>query len=251
MKLKLKYPIAPWVVSQGFGGNDVPLYKQLGLLGHSGIDVPCKEGTPVYASHDGVVTYAGEDGAGGLTIVIRTKEKFEYGNDEVFFKSIYCHLKKGSFKIKATDEVKCGDQIAEADTTGYATASHLHFAIKPIAKGEADWQWDNIEQKNGYNGAINPEPYFTGEYAKTNPSLRFSSTLHFGQTSPDVARLQTLLKTLGYFPNEQPITNYYGNITRRAVLAFQFQNKVASFSELYSLQGSLCGPKTIAKLNTM
>jgi hypothetical protein len=249
MKFKLKYPISPWTPSQGFGKNDVPLYKQLGLLGHNGIDVPCKDGTTIYAAHDGVVTFTGEDGSGGLGVVIRTTQDYEWGNDFAYFKSIYWHIKKGSFKVKPSDQVLCGTPIAEADNTGASTASHLHFGIKPIWPGENDWEYLNLAQKNGYAGAVDPQPYFTGEYAHITSTYKFTSTMRFGQSNLDITRLQTLLQTLGYFPKEQPPTGFYGNITRKAVLAFQFDLKVASFSELYTLQGTICGPKTIAALN--
>lgn len=81
-------------------------------------------------------------------------------------KSIYWHIKKGSFKVKVGDKVKAGDLLAEADNTGMSTGSHLHFGIKPVLKGEADWTWYNIEQSNGYLGAIDPEPYFNRFFAQ-------------------------------------------------------------------------------------
>lgn len=163
-KLELFYPIYPMVITQGFGENAVPFYKKMGMLGHNGIDFWALTNTPIRAAHDGVVTFAGEDGSAGLGIVIRTNMPFEYNASSAYFKTIYWHLK--SFAVKANTPVLAGDIIGYADNTGMSTGSHLHFGIKPVAQGEQDWAWYNIEQNNGYFGAINPTPYWNRLYAK-------------------------------------------------------------------------------------
>jgi len=165
MRLELWYPIKPFVLTQRFG-NEHPTYTSLGLKGHNGLDIMANDGDSVRAAHDGVVTFSGEDGAGGLTIVIRTHEPKDYEGKQSFFKTIYCHMKTGSLKVKATEQVVAGQLIGLADNTGLSTGSHLHFGLKPIAQGEAEWVWENLEQNNGYRGAINPLPYFNGYYAE-------------------------------------------------------------------------------------
>lgn len=165
MKLSLYHPIKPALINQKFG-NPGSIYANLGIVAHNGIDYIADEGQPIRASHDGIVTYAGEDGAGGLTVVVRTETQFDYKDGESFFKTIYCHLQKGSFKVKASDKVKTGDILALADNTGMSTGTHLHFGFKPVYPGEEDWKWFNLEQENGYKGAIDPEPYFNGFYAE-------------------------------------------------------------------------------------
>lgn len=79
-KFELWYPIKTQLI-QGFGENLLPVYKQLGLLGHNGIDFSAYDGQPVRASHDGVVTFTGYDGSGGLGIVIRTTEDYFFDTD--------------------------------------------------------------------------------------------------------------------------------------------------------------------------
>lgn len=164
-KLELFKPIKPEFVGQGFGENLVPLYQELGMLGHSGIDYPCPIGKKIYACHDGIVTYAGVDSKEGWGVVVRTLEKFSYKDGEAFFKTIYWHLLK-DIPVKAGQEVKAGDLIGYGDTTGAATGSHLHFGLKPIAQGENEWTWANLEQQNGYFGAIDPMPYFNAFYSQ-------------------------------------------------------------------------------------
>ena len=170
-KLKLWYPIEirPWTIGQAFGECAPAVcskYKEMGLLGHNGQDIPCPTGTPVYAAHDGVVTFSGEDGSAGYGIVIRTNTAFEYGEGECYFKTIYWHLLPSGLKVQAGQSVRAGDLISLADNTGFSTGSHLHFGLKPVYKGERDWEWFNAEQNNGYLGAIDPTPYYNDFYAK-------------------------------------------------------------------------------------
>lgn len=153
------------MINQKFGLMGLPVYATLGLKGHNGMDFYALDGFPIYAAHDGEVTFCGEDGSAGLGVVIRTLEPKEYGENKVYFKSIYWHIKKGSFKVKAGDIVKAGHLIALADNTGLSTGAHLHFGLKPVLKGETDWSWYNIEQNNGYMGAIDPMPYFNKYFA--------------------------------------------------------------------------------------
>ncbi len=165
-KLLLNYPIKPASVNQAFGAQN-PMYKEHGIniIGHNGIDFAADEHNIIRAAHEGVVTFCGEDGAGGLGVVIRTNEEKDYKDGTAFFKTIYWHLKKNTFFVKPGDQVKIGTALAMADNTGLSTGTHLHFGLKPVAQGENDWTWMNIEQDNGYFGAIDPSPYWTGYYA--------------------------------------------------------------------------------------
>lgn len=164
-KLSLIYPVSKGTpISQRFGENLNPFYKELGLIGHNGVDFAFPMRSPVYATHDGKVVYAGMDGNEGYGVVIRTNETFEYKGEEVYFKSIYWHLLPAGILVKVGQKVETGDLIALGDNTGLSTGSHLHFGLKPQMKGENDWTWLNTEQNNGYFGAISPEPYWSGYY---------------------------------------------------------------------------------------
>lgn len=48
-----------------------------------------------------------------------------------------------------------------------------------------------------------------------------SEVLKLGEKGEDVQKLQTVLKAQGYFPENTPVTDYYGNITASAVKKFQ------------------------------
>jgi len=165
MKLELYFPVKPWVVTQNFGENQLALYASYGLKGHNGMDIRAYHGQPVYSAHDGEVVYAGADSSEGWGVVVRTLEPRDYNGGTAYIKSIYWHIIK-TIPVKVGQKVKAGDLIGYADNTGASTGDHLHFGIKPQSKGENDWTWWNTEQANGYNGAINPAPYFNNYYAQ-------------------------------------------------------------------------------------
>ena len=168
-KLELWYPIKnPFFVTQKFGENLNDFYATLGMKGHNGWDIVGNTGQLIRAAHDGIITFAGEDGSSGLGVVVRTNEQYQYNGGEAHYKSIYWHCKAGSIRVRAGDFVKIGDVLAECDTTGKATGSHLHFGLKPVFQGEEEWNWWNAEQDNGYFGAIDPAPYWNGYYAENH-----------------------------------------------------------------------------------
>ena len=241
MKLLLQHPVKNVQFNQKFGENAVPLYNKIGMVGHNGIDYQAVDGTPVYASHDGTVTYAGLDGSNGNLVVIMTDTPFEYGDGVAHFKTLYGHLKTGTFKVTAGTKVTAGQEIAQADNTGASSGSHLHFGLKPVQQGEQDWEWFNLEKNNGYNGAINPEPYLPEHQEFTTP-------LKKGDTGDEVEKLQAFLIRNKYL---QPVNTlgFYGDITARAVLAFQLANMPLSFYERYVLKGTVVGKKTLTALN--
>ena len=120
-------------------------------------------GDPVYAAHDGIITYAGLDSSGGWGVVIKTHEQFlvyDKYNKPYYWKTIYWHLLP-NIPIKVGQKVLIGDIIGYADNTGFSKGDHLHFGLKPIEQGENEWTWDNAPQDNGYRGAIDPMPYMS------------------------------------------------------------------------------------------
>lgn len=83
---------------------------------HSGIDIGCDYGTPVMASADGVVTFAGWDGYWGRKVVI------DHGYGIVTF---YAHNSR--ITVKNGEKVKKGEIIAYSGNSGRSTGSHLHY----------------------------------------------------------------------------------------------------------------------------
>ena len=87
--------------------------------GHNGLDFGIKVGTPVEATMDGKVTYAGwnNQGYGNLVIV-------ENGD----YKTYYAHL--SSIPVSIGDSVAAGTTIGLSGNTGNSTGPHLHYEIR-------------------------------------------------------------------------------------------------------------------------
>ena len=157
--IKLIPPVKDIYVTQPFGVNYYNFYNKLGLSGHNGIDFRTKRGCPVIAAHDGVITWAGKDGDGGIGVTI--------WNSANSIKTIYYHLL--NVNVKKTQKVKQGDLIGHADNTGiYTTADHLHFGLK-----QTDKNGNTININNGYRGAINPAKFFPKDWDKTPAYKRY------------------------------------------------------------------------------
>lgn len=77
----------------------------------------------------------------------------------------------------------------------------------------------------------------------------FTVKMEQGQTSDEVAKLQTYLREKGYFPQGTRSTGYYGNITALAVYNFQMANKVASPAILNKYKGKYCHEATLKAIN--
>ena len=91
---------------------------------HSGIDIGCPEGTPIYASAAVKFVFVGEKSGYGLLVII------SHSNGSSF--TIYAHNSKNLVKENAA--VKQGDKIALVGQTGKATGPHLHFEIRIESK---------------------------------------------------------------------------------------------------------------------
>ncbi|NTU69321.1 M23 family metallopeptidase [bacterium] len=148
--IKLRVPVKDVHVNQPFGVNFVDFYQKLGMKGHNGIDFRARRGCPVYAAHDGIVLTAGDDGTGGNLVQI--------WNEEKNYKTLHYHLL--DWTVNQGQIVKEGDLVGHADNTGkMTTADHDHFSLKETKEGG-----NTKYPKNGYNGCIDPAPYFYASY---------------------------------------------------------------------------------------
>jgi murein DD-endopeptidase MepM/ murein hydrolase activator NlpD len=105
-----------WFKSAYFG-------ERYGIAGvaevHGGNDYACAEGSHVYASDGGVVTFAGYQGGYGLMVQI------DHGG---LYESIYAHLSE--LFVNKDDQVYQGQHIANSGNTGISTGAHLHFEVR-------------------------------------------------------------------------------------------------------------------------
>ena len=91
---------------------------------HEGVDMAAPVGTPVHVTGDGVVTFAGRQGAYGNLI------KIEH---ELGVETRYGHLSR--IRVKAGQRVSQGDLIGDMGNTGRSTGPHLHYEVR--MKGRA------------------------------------------------------------------------------------------------------------------
>ncbi|TFC19493.1 M23 family metallopeptidase [Cryobacterium glucosi] len=88
---------------------------------HSGTDIGAGCGAPIYAAHDGVVTYAGPNGTYGNYIQIDNGGGVSTG---------YAHIRAGGIFVSNGQSVSAGQNIASVGMTGAADGCHLHFEVR-------------------------------------------------------------------------------------------------------------------------
>lgn len=257
--LKLYSPVKPFSINQKFGQNP-QIYAQFNMKGHNGLDLMSVHGQPVYAAHDGIA-YWETDSNQGEGVVIFTTQQYDYKGGQAYWKTVYWHLAdygaEPHYKSPVLDwaqknrnvgmPVKRGDLVGFADNTGFSSGDHLHFGLKPVktavggpispedATDVANYQ--NLEQLNGYAGAIDPLPYYNGQYANDKKDFLYDMGLY--SLSSDVLALQQRLNVppaISYLP-----VGIYGPKSIQAVKNFQIKYGINSTG--------YCGPITRAALN--
>lgn len=103
-------------LTSGFGIRIHPIYK-VGQF-HPGIDFAAPQGTPIYATGDGVVEKAQYEAGFGNHVVI---------NHGYSYKTLYGHMIK--FIVKKGQKVKRGQCIGYVGSTGLSTAPHVHYEV--------------------------------------------------------------------------------------------------------------------------
>jgi murein DD-endopeptidase MepM/ murein hydrolase activator NlpD len=95
------------------------IYNEVPRSSHSGLDIAASYGSPVRASNSGRVVLARDLYFSGKTVIL------DHGLG-VF--SIYCHFSE--LRVSRGQNVKKGDVLALAGSTGRSTGPHLHWAVR-------------------------------------------------------------------------------------------------------------------------
>lgn len=119
-----------------------------------------------------------------------------------------------------------------------------------IGVGENGWQWLSADYFpvgifQVWTQVFNSNP------VPTTFKHTFVKKLVYGQSDPEVKFLQTALQIDGTFPKTVSPTEFYGSITRKAVLDFQLKYKLTDAQTLIGWKGETVGPLTIAQLNKL
>jgi len=117
----LRSPIkfmTPRITSRFSSSRLHPIYKI--YRPHYGVDYAAPIGTPVQATADGDVTFAGRDGAAGNTVKIRHKNRYE---------TMYLHLSSFGRGVRKGAQLKGVDIVGYVGSSGDSTGPHLDYRI--------------------------------------------------------------------------------------------------------------------------
>lgn len=104
-------------MASGFGYRIDPVYKTTKM--HAGLDFAAPQGTPIYATADGVVATAGNTGDGyGNHVVINHGYNYE---------TLYGHMVR--VKVRSGQKVHRGEVIGWVGSTGKSTGPHCHYEV--------------------------------------------------------------------------------------------------------------------------
>lgn len=109
-------------LTSGFGTRLHPIHRVHKM--HAGVDFSVPAGTPVYATGDGVVQFAGTSSGYGRNIRIR--------HPKAKRTTLYAHLSRIPDEIRPGTRVKRGDVIGYSGNTGLSTSPHLHYEIHDL-----------------------------------------------------------------------------------------------------------------------
>ncbi len=104
-------------LASGFGYRIDPVYKTTKM--HAGLDFAAPQGTPIYATADGVVSLAGNmaNGYGNHVII-----NHGYG-----YETLYGHMAR--VKARRGQRIRRGEVIGWVGSTGKSTGPHLHYEV--------------------------------------------------------------------------------------------------------------------------
>ncbi|MEW5798782.1 MAG: M23 family metallopeptidase [Bacteroidota bacterium] len=113
--------IKPMVGTYSYHGFGMRRDPFLGVMRpHEGVDIHGDIGTPVYATGDGVIEFAGGTGSSyGTSVEV---------NHGFGYKTWYAHLSR--VVVRSGQKVKRGQLIAYSGNTGRSTGPHLHYEVR-------------------------------------------------------------------------------------------------------------------------
>jgi len=114
-----------FVLISSFGRRRSPFTRQLEL--NTGADLAAPSETPVYATADGVVAFAGQYPLGRSAVWWRFGNLVIVENGEEFV-TVFGHNSR--IEVRAGQQVKRGDLLATVGNTGWSSSPHLHYEVR-------------------------------------------------------------------------------------------------------------------------
>jgi murein DD-endopeptidase MepM/ murein hydrolase activator NlpD len=159
-------PIGSFVLTSPFGNRTSPFTNTIDF--HAGLDLAAREGTPILATGDSRVVFAGR------FPLSRNVRWWRYGNVVVLmhgerYVSIYAHLEE--IAVRRGAQLARGEQLGTVGNTGWSTSPHLHYEVRVVRSegGEPEpvdpriyilnYQWSGHEELL-VRGRYAPAPSF-------------------------------------------------------------------------------------------
>lgn len=115
-------------ITSEFGWRTHPIYGTARY--HSGLDIGADEGDPVFAADGGVVVHAGWLGGYGYAVIIQHNGSLA---------TLYGH--NSQLLVSEGQQVRKGDTIALAGSTGDSTGPHVHFEVRLNGEPVSPWNY--------------------------------------------------------------------------------------------------------------
>jgi murein DD-endopeptidase MepM/ murein hydrolase activator NlpD len=115
----LKSPLEFSRISSGFSMRVHPVSGT--WKAHKGVDYAAALGTPIRASADGVIDFAGVQGGYGNFVLVK-----HWAN----YSTAYAHMSRFAPGIRRGSKVNQGDVIGYVGSTGWSTGAHLHYEFR-------------------------------------------------------------------------------------------------------------------------
>lgn len=160
-------PLPCTPISSEFGMRSHPILGYTRL--HAGADIGADTGDPVEAAADGIVLLAEPRGGYGNTVVIAHASSLG---------TVYAH--NSELRVQPGQQVKRGDVIALAGSTGLSTGPHVHFETR--LKGVPVNPRNFLLPVEGGTGLPGPEP--VEEPDRPGLSTTTTTTEPIGQCPP-------------------------------------------------------------------
>lgn len=91
------------------------------IRAHKGVDYAAPHGTPIRATANGKIEFAGNKGGYGRTVVIKHGDSYS---------TLFAHMSRYARGIKKGVKVRQGQTIGYVGKTGLATGPHLHYEFR-------------------------------------------------------------------------------------------------------------------------
>jgi len=110
-------------ISSTFGKRKHPIHQR--WIEHKGVDYAAPTGTPIRATADGTVTFAGQQTGYGKVVMLEHHSRIS---------TVYAHQSRIAPGIKKGVKVTQGQVIGYVGMTGWATGPHLHYEFRIAGK---------------------------------------------------------------------------------------------------------------------